>query len=326
MLIDVLTRVCEDVGYHITQERDKGIKLLNQASREIYQELDCNRIKREISCLVGRNMIVALPSMIGELQGMRQHSSEVLVPLESMTPRYASNTLGYKWKNWRDLGESPVHTTPANIDTLTFEASVLEDAIVKINGQTAAAAATSESVTIDASPKDSTNLWVPAGLKSITSTSARTCDIIVKDGDGTEVAVLYNNERRTRYKMVDVSELFWGNDNTEGQTIIDILYKEPLYYLTNDTDSFPAGDIYDEAWHARAMAIFYATTEGRMQDANRWRMVSLNLLRNIKDGSEQGVIKKLTFGRNKYMTRAYYAGAYGAHGAGNWNDEPYLEY
>lgn len=326
MLIDVLTRACEDIGYNIVQERDKGIKLLNQASREIYQELDCNRIKREVSCLVGRNMIVALPSMIGELLGMRQHSSEVLIPLESMTPRYASNTLGYKWKNWRDLGESPVHTLPQAVDTLTFATQVLEDAVVKINGQTNVAATESESVTLDSSPKTSTKLWNPAGLRSITSTSDRTSDIIVTDGDGVEVATLYNNERRTRYKMVDVSELFWGTDNSSEQTIVDILYKEPLYYLTNDTDSFPAGDIYDEAWHARTMALFYATCEGRLADANRWRMLSLNLLRNIKDGSEQGVVKKLTFGRNKYMTRAYYAGAYGAHGAGNWNEDPYMTY
>lgn len=326
MLIDVLTRVCEDTGYDIVQERAKAIKLLNQASSELYQELDCNRIKREISCLVGRNMIVALPSMIGELQGMRQHSSEVIVPLESMTPRYASNTLGYKWKNWRDLGESPVHTLPQAIDTLSFTSAVIESSVVKISGQTNVAAIESESVTLDASPKTSTKLWNPAGLKSITSTSDRTCDIVVLDAEGNEIAVLYNNERRTRYKMVDVSELFWGNDNSDGQTIVDILYKEPLYYLTNDTDSFPAGDIYDDAWHARAMSLYFAPMQGRLSDANRYRMMSLNLLRNIKDGSEKSTIKKLEFGRNKYMTRSYYAGAHNSWSAGTYQDDPYLEY
>lgn len=325
MLIDVLTRVCEDTGYHATQERSKVIKLLNAAAREMYQELDCNRIKREVSCLVGRNKIVALPSMIGELLGMRQHSSEVIIPLESMTPRYASNTLSYKWKNWRDLGESPVHTLPASTDTLTFTAPLLESAVVSVSGQTNNANSESESVTISASPTDTTKLWVPSGIKSITSVSTRTCDIAVEDADGNEVAVLYNNERRTRYRMVDVSELFWGTDSSDGDTIVDILYKEPLYYFTNDTDSFPAGDIYDEAWHARAMSLYYSPMAGRREDANRYRMISLNLLRNIKDGSEQGIIKKLEFGRNKYMTRAYYAGAF-RQNAGTWQEEPYNEY
>jgi hypothetical protein len=270
-------------------------------------------------------MIVALPSSIGELLGMRQHSSEVLVPLQSMTPRYASNTLTYKWKNWRDLGESPVHTLPQAIDVIQFTAPVLEDAVVTVNGQTSVASVEAESVTIDASPKSTTKLFNPAGLKSITSTSVRSCDITVLDAEDNEIAVLYNNERRTRYRMVDVSELFWGNDNSEGQTIIDILYKEPLIHFNNDTDSFPAGDIYDDAWHARAMSLFYAPMANRQQDANRWRMISLNLLRNVKDGSEQGIVKKIEFGRNKYMTRSHYSGAY-RYGAGTMGDDLHSEY
>lgn len=307
MLIDVITRLAQDIGYHVVQQRDKLVRLANDSAKEIYQELDCNRIKREVSCLVGRNKHVALPYFIGELQGMRQCSSEQLIPLMPMVPRYASDTMSYKWKNWRDIGESPFHTLPVSIDALTFEASVIESAVVRINGQTNVAARESEDITLDSSPKDSTKLYNPAGIRSISSASTRTCDITVKDGEGNEVAILYNSQAKTRYKMVDVSKLFWGADNNSDETIIDILYKEPLWLLTEDTDSFPAGDIYDEAWYYRAMSVHFnskPTLNTSLAATNH--TLSLVALRNIKDGSERGIIKKLEFGRNKYMRQDNY--------------------
>lgn len=307
MLIDVITRLAENIGYNLTQQRSTLVKLANDAAREIYQELDCNRIKREVSCLVGRNKLVALPYFIGELQGMRQCSSEQLIPLMPMVPRYASDTLSYKWKNWRDIGESPFHTLPVAIDNLTFETTVIESAIVQINGQTNVAARESESITLDSSPKDSTKLYNPAGVKSISSASTRTSDITVKDGSGNEVATLYNTQAKTRYKMVDVSKLFWGADNNSDETIIDILYKEPLWQLIDNTDSFPAGDIYDDAWYYRAMAVHFnskPTLNTSLAATNH--TLSLVALRNIKDGSERGIVKKLEFGRNKYMRQDNY--------------------
>ena len=302
MLIDVLSRLAQDIGYHLVQQRDTLEKLANNAATEIYQELDCNRIKREVSCLVPRNKIVALPAFIGELQGMRQCSSEQLIPLMPMVPRYASDTLQYKWKNWRDVGESPFHTLPQSVDTLIFVTPIVESAVVSVNGQTNVAARESEDVTLDASPKSTTKLWNPAGVKSISSDSVRNCDITVQDASGNEVAILYNTDKRTRYKMVDVSKLFWGADNNSDETIIDILYKAPLYYLQDDTDSFPGGDIYDDAWYYRAMSIHFnskPTLNTSLAATNRTQ--SLVALRNIKDGSERGIVKKLAFGRNKYM-------------------------
>lgn len=302
MLIDVISRLAQDIGYHLVQQRTTLEKLANNAASEIYQELDCNRIKREVSCLVPRNKLVALPAFIGELQGMRQCSSEQLIPLMPMVPRYASDTLSYKWKNWRDIGESPFHTLPQAVDTLTFTTPVVESAIVKVNGQTNVAARESESVTMDASSKSTSKLWNPAGVKSISSESERTCDITVLDAEGVEVAVLYNTDKRTRYKMVDVSKLFWGADNNSDETIIDILYKAPLYYMQEDTDSFPGGDIYDDAWYYRAMSIHFnskPTLNTSLAATNH--TLSLVALRNIKDGSERGIVKKLEFGRNKFM-------------------------
>lgn len=325
MLIDVITRVAEDSGYDLVQERDKLLKLANAAAREIYQELNVNSLRREASFTVGRNKLVSLPSQISTLIGMRQHTTEALVPLEQMTPRYNQDTLGYKWNNWRDVGESPLHTFPTAIDTLTFESAVVEDAVIQILGQTNVAAREGESLTLDESPKVTTKLYNPAGLKSISSMSTRNGNIIVKDIDGNEIATLFNNEKRTRYRIVDVSELFWGVDTSDGDTLVDVLYKEPLINLTLDADSFPGGDVYDDGWYYRCMSLFYKPMANRATDAARYRTESIVALMNIKDGTEHNQIQKVTFGRNKYMKRIYSADSY-LNDATGANGELYQDY
>lgn len=299
MLIDVLNRVAADSGLDAVQQRSKLLRILNNAQREIRNELENSALLREVSVVVMPNSIVALPPMIGEIKGIRQHNTELLVPLQSQVPRYSENTLAYKWRNWRDLGESPYHTTPTNIDILTFESAVLESAVITVNGKTNTAANAVESVTIDASPKDTTSLFDPA-IISISSASTRTVDITVKDGTDTEIAILYNNENKTRYKLIDVSELPWPIDTELGEALIDVLYVLPYRDLSNDTDIFPAGDIYDEAWYCRAMSLFYRPLANRANDSANFRALSLVNLKNIKDTQERGIEKHITFGRNKF--------------------------
>jgi hypothetical protein len=300
MLYDVLMRVAEDTGLHAVEQRTQLVNLLNNSAREIYQELECNRIMREISVVVGRNKLVSLPSLVGDLRGMRQHTTEQLIPLESMGIRYASDTLGYRWKNWREVGESAVHTFGSQIDTITFESAVVENVEVTISGPTNTAQHDQETVTLNASSVETTKLFQPQ-IKSISCKTVRAADIVIKDSTGIEIARLYNNEMKTRYRIVDVSDLFWGVDTSGGDTIVDVLFKAPLVRLSEDTDSFPAGDIYDEAWHARSMYLHYSVMANKQEDAKAFRVRSVLLLNNIKDGSERNVIKKMIYGRNKYM-------------------------
>ena len=299
MLYDVLMRVAEDTGLHAVQQRAQLVKLLNHAAREIYQELECNRIMREVSVVVGSNKHVALPSLIGDLRGMRQHRSEQLVPLDSLGIRYTSDTAQYKWNNWREVGESAVHTYNEAIDTITAESSVVENVELTIAGPTNLAQQDRETLLLNSASVESTKLFQPQ-IKSISCKTPRAADIVIRAASGIEIARLYNNELRTRYRVVDVSELFWGTDTSAGETIVDVLFKAPLVYMSDDTDSFPGGDIYDEAWHARAMYLHFAPMANKQEDARTYRVRSILALTNIKDGSERNVVKKITYGRNKY--------------------------
>lgn len=307
MLGTVLLRVARDTGMDAVQQRDKLLDVLNRSAAEMYQEINCNRIRREISVLVTKDLRIALPSMVGDLLGVRVHTADRPFDVEPMSPRYVSDTHGYRYHNWRDLGISPFHTTPTDVNVLTLETPILEDAVVTITGRTNVAAREVEEITVDESPKDTTKLWYP-NIQSIVSLSNRNCDITIKDSEGIEVAVLYNNENQTRYKLVDVSQYFSGPDSVDGQTLVDVLYKEPLYYLTLDSDQFPAGDIYDNCWYYKAMSLFYRPLANKAKEANDMRTLYQTTIRTVRDGSEGGIIKKILFGRNKYYdnTEPYY--------------------
>jgi hypothetical protein len=303
MLLDVITRVSSDTGIHVEQKRTSLIELLNQSAKEMYRELECNKIKREVTLVVPGNKVVSLPSFVGELRGMRAHTNEMPFDLHSIgSPRYVSNTLGYKFKNWRDLGESAVHTLPTEIGPLNISTNVVETepTVVLIDGQTDKASRIQESVTLSANSIDTTNLFGPSIYSIATATRLRQSDITVKDVNDAEIAVLYNTDTKTRYKLCDVSQVCWSQDTTNSESLIDVLYKVQVINLVRDSDSFYAGDDYDEAWYNMCMFFFLKPLQNRLQDAMAHRAASLDFLRSAKDSGETGIMKRISFGRNKF--------------------------
>lgn len=301
MLLDVLTRVAADTGYKVTQQRTALLDLLNAGAREMYDSLECNHIYREVTVVVPRDKLVSLPSLIGDLRGMRAHTTDYPFPLQSISaPRYVDENWNYKVKNWRELGHSPVHTFVAAVGALTIEAPVVSDgATLLISGQTATAERLQEEIEIDGSPKVSSTQFGPT-IHMISCVNERSCNITIKDVNGNEIAVLYNTENETRYLIVDVSEVFWSVDTASDETLIDVCYKHPLWRLTQDTDVFPAGSRYDNAWYHLCMHKYFSPMENRRTDASEERGLYSAALVEAKGSAEQNIEKKISFGRNKF--------------------------
>lgn len=302
MLIDVLTQVSADTGMEPVQKRAALLQLVNRGAKELHKRLECNKIYREVTLVVQPNAVVSLPAYIGELRGMRMHTNELPFDLHSLSmPRYINTTLQYKFKNWRDLGESATEQLPALVGPLTITTNGVESipAQVTVSGQTNNSAQIEEIVTINASTVNTTNLFGPQ-IFSISCLTPRLYDITISDASGNELAVLYNNFKKTRYKIMDVSQIFWTLDSNDGGSLIDVLYKLPVTELTRDTDSFFAGDDYDEAWYNVSMFLYLQPLQNRQQDAMAYQQKFLNTMAAIKDSTEQGMIKKLGFGRNKF--------------------------
>jgi len=302
MLIDVLERVAADTGYNPTTQRDALLNLLQTSADELYDVLECNEIYREVTLVVPRDKIVALDNYVGIVKGVREHTSDVTFNIDTMSsPRYVKNTWEYKYRNWRQLPDSAIHTSLTAVAPLTIESSVIEDTPVTltINGQTSVAARSVEEIVLDASPEVTTKSF-GLNIFSISCRAVRTGDITIKDSDGVEIAVLRNTENKTRYQLVDVSQMFWNVDTSDDETLVDVLYKLPKQKFVQNTDMFYAGDSYDAAWYYMAMFKFNINKKDRKEEALNFRALSLQATVSDKNSKEQTPMKKLQFGRNKF--------------------------
>ena len=139
----------------------------------------------------------------------------------------------------------------------------------------------------------------------------RTADVVIKDTTGTEIATLYNTDQQTSYRLVDVSQYFWSQDTTLGESIVDVLFKIPKSKLLNDSDSFYAGDAYDDAWYHMAMFVYFSPLENRKEEAKDHRGLAVLAMTSVKTSEEGDVVKTLNFGRNKfYDLFTHYNGVY----------------
>lgn len=312
MLIDVLTEVAADTGLSPVDQRTTLLSILNRAAKEMFARLECNKIYWEVTLDVPPNKIVTLPSYIYELRGMRASTTEDVFPLKAMaSPRYVRRDWSYRWHNWRDLGESAVLQNPTLVGPLTITASapLTSDVNILISGQTNVALRIEEKVVLNFAnqTKVTTNLFGPEIYNIACVNSERDCDISISDANGNLLAVLYNMDNATRYKMIDVSEAPWSLDTTDNTSLIDVLYKCKLRTLSKDSDCFPASADFDTAWYWMAMFLYYKPLQNKPEDFNTYLPQSIMMMNVIKNGNEQQLEKKISFGRNKFyeLTKRY---------------------
>src|SRR6202000_530225 len=115
--------------------------------------------------------------------------------------------------------------------------------------------------------------------------------------------ILPNTDRKTRYKMIDVSQFpsLLDISSADGtSSLIDVLYKVPLRKLTADSDSFPAGDDYDNAWYYFALWCWYLPMQNKTKETAEALQEALIAAQSVKDDTESSIEKKITFGQNKF--------------------------
>jgi hypothetical protein len=305
MYYDVAQRLAVSAGLDLVRQKNTINLLLNNGAKELYDRLECNKLLWENTLRVPVNKVVSLPNYLGELRGIRSSISGVLIDIQGMSqPRYTSNTWKYRWKNWRDLGESAVQQLPSLVGPLTVTSIVQNPPItLLISAQTNSAFRIEERLLLDAEIKQTTNLFGPQ-IYQIACMSNRDCDITISDANGIILAVLPNTDRKTRYKMVDVSQfpgLLDVSDSTGNTSLIDVLYKVPLRKLTEDSDSFPSGDAYDNAWYYFALWLYYLPMQNKAKETGEAFAAALVAAQSVKDGTEKSIDKRINFGRNKYF-------------------------
>lgn len=306
MLIEVLERLSTSTGLNPARQRITLLNLLNNGAKELHDKLECNKLMWENTFRVPNNKVVSLPNYLGEIRGIRSSISGIQIDLHGMSqPRYTSNTWKYRWKNWRDLGESAVMQLPSSIAPLSITSTVQNPPLTLIiSGQTQNAFRIEEQVILNAPIVLTANMFGPQIYKIACLNDDRNCDITISDSNGLILAVLPNTDRKTRYKMIDVSQfpsLMDVTDSDTGTALIDCLYKVPLRKLTNDSDSFPAGDDYDNAWYYFALWVHYTPIQNKAQDAKDALQQAILATQSVKESTEGSIEKHLSFGANKFF-------------------------
>lgn len=298
-LFQLLQRLAEKTGYDLTTQRDQLVRLANQGAKEIYETTDLPNSLMEVVVGVPANKQIALPRFIGDLRNMREVDTKLRHDLLDMRPRYNYQPWGQMWRKWRLKGITPIHTSIASESpvTLITPAVETEPPVVVITGKIATANKITDSITVDALSK--TGVRPFAEIYNISCKTLRTYDITVKDINGIELAVLANNEYRTRYVLVDVSEYPFAT-NECGTRCMEVLYKKPYEWMTEDTDEFHA-DGYEDAIFYKCMSIWSADQEGKEQRALLAEQKVNGMLINKINHAEGPTQKEMTFAPNPYL-------------------------
>lgn len=299
MLQDILAPFCVTTGYDVTKDVILALNYINRAAKEIYDGLEADEGLSEVVLAVPRNLQLTLPHYIGDLRGMREYKYGQVVPLYSIgTPRYSQNTWEWMWRNWTQKPVSPLSTSLTNAGLLNLHIPTADNTVVSIVMETFTAERIVEHVTMNLASKFTINS--PTKIIAISSaTQGRLYDITINDINGIEIAKLHNNQSKTRYRVIDVSEFQWtsGLVGDGVTTLMETLYKPAFVKFYNLTDEFIA-EGYDDAIQYKAMEFWCYGQEGKEADAMMYARKSLQALDLTTRTAETGEVKKLQFQPN----------------------------
>lgn len=240
-------------------QRNAALQYVNRAAKDLYNASEADAMMREIVLIVPSGQRLSLPPFIGELRGLREFGWNGTIPINSLgVPRYSSDTQKFRWRNWTLVGKQPLATSITNSGPVTLVANSIDatpNAII-LNGTTATANNVIETVTMNVLSVSSVNSF--SSFNSIAClTTPRGSDIVIQDVNGNFLGALFNNEPKTIYNIVDISQFQWLASSGDGvNNFVEVLYKQKFYPMLNDTDEFTA-DGFDDAIAYKAIALWY---------------------------------------------------------------------
>ena len=300
MFYNLIQRIASDTGLDATQQRGVISGFVNAAAKEMHTRLECNKAYRVVTLVVPTDKVISLPYYIGELRGVKQHTNELMAKVTNIgQPRFTKSTREYMVNSWTELGESPLSSNISEIGPLSLVSNTTDDVDVLINGQTVNSSAFEESVNMITGTGITTNLYGPQ-INNIACFSPRTSDILIYDAANVLVSTLYASQTSAKFKIIDVSRWAFASYESETGNLMDVLYKLPFTPLVNDSDSFLAGDTYDDVLYHYAMYLFYLPQNGKENDAAIAKAQAFQSLIACKTEDEAAVVKKLNFGKCKF--------------------------
>lgn len=305
----MIDKVCEKLGYDPDTDRTLLVSIINSAAKEVYESTDLPGSLREITCLVPPSSIIALPYFVGELRAMRQTNSRDRLGLREMVSRYSFQPWSPDeiWRAWRVMQKSPTKNSIVNAAvpiTLSRHAAETDEVSVTIVGATENSARVEEVALFQ--PADlELQLQTPfIYIHSITKTTPNTFDIVFTGADQLgaplELAVIPNDRLESTYTIVDVSEYPSGGEVGGSTWYIDVLYKQPLFSLFNDGDTFPC-EGFDDAIVYKVLEHEYSEKPDGGQKALGYYEKCNQVINQRVNHSNGTTQKEIIFGPSQYF-------------------------
>ena len=296
----ILDRVGKKLGINPNDNHQRSIMLdyLNEGAQELYEESDMVGSLVEDSFYVQGDKTIALPSNVSSVRAIREKESKYPWNLSNLTERYSRNNIEQEDRTWRIKGYEPFKVTPTSFASMKATATqAMTDISLTVVGTRSDATRFVETVDMDATSNTFSTTFT--AIESIIKSDVCTYDISIKQSDDTVVAVIPNNEKESRYLIVDVSKYPWESDAAaDDEHTLEVLYKEKLPYLSKDSDEFPA-DGYDNILVNKVMQL-YMEEQGKIEEAMLYDKKASRSMGRRNADLERGQLQKVRFDKHPH--------------------------
>ncbi len=240
-----------------TNQRAVLLRYLNEAARELYPQCDMEGSLVEQVFKVNGDQTISLPAHVETIRAIRELNSQIAWHPNRLRPRYNQFNWTDMWRNWRLKNRQCLQATVINqsIGVISVTAVETPPIVVTVSGPTESATCVSETITMDATSKSTTNQYLD--YVSFTKDRVNNYDVRLADVDDRTLTVIPNNELQAVYQIIDVSQLpFLPQDVSVQSNYVEVLYKKKLSQLHNDADEFPAIG-YDDILVDKCCQLYY---------------------------------------------------------------------
>jgi len=176
-------------------ERTVLLRFANEAAEELYDQFDPSGCLLEEAFKVNGDQTISMPYYVGEIRGVRECASWLSWHINQMRPRYNQ----YNWKDcWRNIRLKNTQAlaatvTNTSVGVLTVEQVENPPIIITVAGSTDTANNISETITMDATSKQTVNQYNNYVL--VRKDRVNDFNVTLSDVDGKLLSIIPNDQR-----------------------------------------------------------------------------------------------------------------------------------
>jgi len=285
-------------------ERLSIVEKINDACREIWDSTDLMESTDEkIFDINVDSQTVTLPHFCENIRKMRYFDGRQTINIDDQRNRYNDSPSNELWPfKCRLKKRSPLVRDIDNFTRLKFTLALAEssDFTISISGQTTNSSKSNEVINVPAGTLTFESAFDYVNVTNIVKSRVTTYDILVSDGNDTQLSFIPNNLLLCKYIVIQLIDQV-DTTNYASFSSVEAHYKlkyEPMY---NDYDEFAFGDKYDMAvvWK------FLEQNKNSYIEAAAAQVKCSQVINQIRENEEVGIKRKINFSKQPLFNLPY---------------------